>query len=224
MNGAWLIVAAFRAELPLGIARGGSVTLQALGRTGAGAAIVQPPVGASALIITGACGALEPGYPPGSLVAPERVVLPGTGMFEPDGPLRDRLLAAAEGAGLGIAQGSLLEASALVDLPGARRELGRAHAASFVDMESAALAMEARRLGLPWAILRFVSDSPEEPLDWLGELLGGMPTKQPSLARVALALTRRPWHARRLVALARSVHAGRRAVGRVVRASRRSQP
>jgi nucleoside phosphorylase len=45
--------------------------------------------------------------------------------------------------------------------------------ASFVDMESASWALEARRLDLPWAVLRIISDSPERPLTWLTEMLDG---------------------------------------------------
>ena len=119
-----------------------------------------------------------------------------------------------------MAQDALVQTTGLIDRPADRSRVASEQSAAFVDMESASLALHAVERGIPWAALRIVSDSPEHPLTFLAELLGGLPTEQPSFRRVGPALARRPWHLGRLMRLALSLHAGRGAVGRVVLASR----
>jgi hypothetical protein len=134
----------------------------------------------------------------------------------PDESLRARLAAGAAAAGVPVEEGSLAEACAVVDSPAGRAALAEATGCDFVDLESASLAAAAEASGRPWAVLRFVSDGPEQPLAWLSELYGGFPVREPGVGQTLAALARRPRHLRRLLALGRRVARGREAVGRVL--------
>lgn len=235
MSGTWLVVAPLRAELPRGLARTGdaSFTLEALGRTGRTGSprrfesMLVAPGGApraSALIITGTCGALAPGAAVGSLVAPSRLVGFDAGrrvLLEPDGALHRRILDAARAEGIAVATDPLVESPEIVDSLDARRSLSASEGAAFVDMESVGLALAARQAGLPWVVLRIVSDSPERSIGWLSELVGPRLEEQPSLPALLGGLARRPWLLPRLAALGLAVHAGRGAVGRLLAAGSR---
>ena len=216
-TGRWLVVAALAAELPRGVGGCPGLATHVLGRIGIRER-ERLPLGFSALIITGTCGSLAPDVPLGSLVMPQRLLRQGLGLdsLEPDAGLRHALLAAAASEGLRVAEDALVEATGLIDEPSERARLAKEHSAGFVDMESVSLALEAEERGIPWAVLRLVSDSPEHPLTFLGELLGDSVSEQPSGRRVALALMRRPWHLPRLAALGWAVHVGRGAVGRIL--------
>jgi hypothetical protein len=213
-----VVVAPLPAELPRGLARRSDVILRAVGMranwTESGPSLDD----AAAILITGTCGSLIRDSSVGALVAPDIVFDRGGEVIRPDPGLRAGLLDAARELGLKVETGRLAEAADLVDHAAARQRLHDSSGASFVDMESASLGALAIRRGLPWAIVRIVTDTPAQPLDWLGDLLGGVPSIQPSQRRVAAALMRRPWHVLRLARLARGIHQGTGHVGRIVEA------
>lgn len=212
-----VVVAPLAPELPRGLDGRSDVLVQAVGMRSAWPASGPLPAGAAAVVITGTCGALAGDWSVGSLVVPDGVVRPGAGILHPDGELREGLLEAARRLGLHVAEGRLAEADAVVDDAADRERLHAASGASFVDMESASLAALAASRGIPWAIVRIVTDTPDRPLDWLDDLLGGL-TGAPGRRRVAAALVRRPWHVLRLARLALAVRRGTGRIGRIVEA------
>ncbi len=131
----------------------------------------------SAVICLGTCGALEPNLSRGELIMAEAVVGEGDRdeSFACDGHLLE--LAAASGVALRRV-GALLCARRVASEPALKRELAARYGAAAVDMESAALAACARRLGVPFLALKVVSDEAAGwmlPLDlagWLAEPLG----------------------------------------------------
>lgn len=174
--------------------------------------------GEGPVVVAGTCGALVEGVPRGRLVLPRRLVDEAGRVLLPDPALRERLRAAAEELGLVVDDGALAAAVEVVDAAPDRRSLAERTLCRFVDLESAALARSAAAAGRPWAVLRFVSDGPEEPLGWLSELYGGLPEEQPGVGRTLLSLARRPRLLGRLLRLGRAVARGRRRAGRVLRA------
>lgn len=139
----------------------------------------------------GVAGGLSPGLAPGELVVAEAVRDPERGeTYLPEGGPR------APG-GRAEAPGRpalLLSHPSIVSAAAAKaalwRELG-APAAAVVDLESAAWVRVARRHGLPWAVLRAVSDPAEEslPLDFERFRVAG---GRVSTARVLAAALARP--------------------------------
>jgi len=114
----------------------------------------------SALVVLGVAGGLSPGLRPGDLVAAIEVRRPGGGALVPD-PRLTRLALAA-----GASPGVVISAPRLV---GTALEKSRLRArcgpdAALVDLESWAFAEIARREGVPFAVLRAVSDAHDEAL------------------------------------------------------------
>jgi adenosylhomocysteine nucleosidase len=121
-----------------------------------------------AVVGAGIAGALSPGLGPGAIVAASRVC-----DFNGDAPSPDAsLLSRAVGAG--AEAGTLL----MVGKPITAAEEKRRLAASFrgpcaVDMESAAWARVAASRGIPYAVVRSISDPAEEDLpDYLAACVG----------------------------------------------------
>lgn len=85
-----------------------------------------------------------------------------------DERLSGRVLAAAEKTGLSVKVGKIISASTVVGQAGDKRQLSRLNGAIALDMESAALGAVVARRGVPYAIVRTVSDLVDEelPLDF----------------------------------------------------------
>jgi hypothetical protein len=149
-------------------------------------------------------------------VLPDAVAALDGARLLPDEALAHALRRSAHAAGIEVTHGILAEAEAVVDAPAARASLACRTGASWVDLESGALARVCARAGRPWAVLRVVVDSPDAPLHWLSELLGGFPLQEPGPLVLLPALLRRPGHVVRLLGLWRLVARGRRDVGRVL--------
>ena len=113
-----------------------------------------------ALVIVGFGGALVDGLEAGDLVAPARVRLAGgAGALAADAELLACVQRACRAAGVPVRCDPSVTADRLVTHPGARRALGRASQAAVVDMEGYWLARAAHERGVPFAILRAVSDA-----------------------------------------------------------------
>lgn len=215
------VVVAFRSERPKGLAgrRGVAVLVTGSGCLDApreGGRLLLP--GAGPVVVAGSCGALARGLAPGSLVLVERVVGEDGSRCDADDTLLAELARAARGAGLTLPRVRAAAATRVEDAAAGRERLARATGAEVVDMESAEVAAACALAGRPWAGLRFVTDTPGLPLDWLHELLGEWPLRDPTAALVGRRLARRPRHALRLLRLARWTAAGRRSLGSVLRA------
>ena len=133
------------------------------------------------VIVAGVAGGLSPGLKAGALVLGERVVCESDGsVLVADGALID-VAASACGAQRGV----VVTATRIADTAQDKRRIfalataqgvGRAHAAgapvaddlaAVVDLESAPFAAAAARAGIPWVVVRAVSDTAGEGLPLL---------------------------------------------------------
>jgi len=134
-------------------------------RDGAGALIAE--LRPASLIVVGVAGALSPGLGPGELVVARRIVREGGAAFD----AAPELVAAARAAGARPAV--VVSAARLADTVDEKRRLyalaaadgaGGAGEPAVVDLESAAFVEAARAAGVPWLVLRAVSDTADETL------------------------------------------------------------
>lgn len=119
------------------------------------------------LIAVGVAGALSPDLAAETVVAARRVVREG------GAPLLAEEEIARQAAACGARPGVAVTSSRLVTTPAAKAELYRRWAAPLpcqppppmvVDLESAVYAAAAERAGVPWLVLRAVSDSSFEEI------------------------------------------------------------
>lgn len=179
------------------LARPGVLAIPGGGRSAAleAALLDAAQTGAEAIVSLGVAGALAEGLAPGDWVIAEAVIVDGSPL-PTDAAWRERLHARLPGARAGVFLGSetmVTEAA----------EKARAHAATgavAVDMESHVAARVARRLGLPFAAARVISDAAARSLP--PAVKAGMrPDGGMALGPVLAALARDP---RQLPALIRT--------------------
>jgi hopanoid-associated phosphorylase len=115
--------------------------------------------GATALLSFGLAGGLAPGLAAGQVLIPGSV-LTAEGAYDVDAALHARLLAAIPN---GIT-GPLYAADAVIATPAAKRTLHEKTGAMAVDMESGLVAAAAQAAGIPFAVLRAVSDAYDHAL------------------------------------------------------------
>jgi adenosylhomocysteine nucleosidase len=112
------------------------------------------------LLVAGVAGALSPSLPRLALLIAEQVdQVGGPSLSAP--PALVRWAAAASGATIG----RVVSASSIIDTPAAKAELAACHAGdgpAVVDLESAACAVVAETAGVPWLVLRAVSDAADD--------------------------------------------------------------
>ena len=115
--------------------------------------------GSRGLFVVGVCGGLKQDLRPGTLVHCERAVQTDSALRETREVSSDRRLLEAWQATAGGTRGWFLTADRPVLSLWRRLRLARAFAGACVaDMETAAAATVARRVGVPWAALRAVTD------------------------------------------------------------------
>jgi hopanoid-associated phosphorylase len=171
--------------------------------------------GASVILSLGIAGALADGLSPGEWVVAEAVIVDGEPMAT-DRRWREQLLARLPGARTGAFLGSdamLTEAA----------EKRRAHAetgALAVDMESHVAARVAKRLGLPFAAARVISDAADRSLPPAVKR-GMRPDGAMAVGPVLAALARDP---RQLPGLIRTGLDAQRAFQALARAGRSWAP
>lgn len=151
--------------------------------------------GADGIISLGIAGALAHGLAPGDWVVAEAVVFEGE-RTAADPAWRDALLARLPGARLGEFLGSETMLTEVADKRRAQAKTG----AVAVDMESHVAARVARRLGLPFAAARVISDAADRGLP-VAVKVGMRPDGGMALGPVLAALARDP---RQLPALIRT--------------------
>jgi adenosylhomocysteine nucleosidase len=137
-------------------------------RLGLAASLAALP--ASTIIAIGVAGGLSASLGTGALVLGERVVA------EADGRVHDadRALVEVAAKACGARRGVAVTAGHIADTAAEKRRLlsfASAHAApgagelaAVVDLESSAFAVVAARVGVPWLVLRAVSDTADEPV------------------------------------------------------------
>lgn len=163
--------------------------------------------GASSIVFTGVAGALEPGLKVGDIVVATDLVQhdvdatamgypPGRLLGEPtswpaDEGLRASLLAAARavaGEGRAVAEGRVASGDQFVASPESLGRIRETFGAVATEMEGAALAQAAQKLGVPCAVVRVISDTADHdaPADF--------PAFLSSAADIGAAIVRRMLH------------------------------
>jgi adenosylhomocysteine nucleosidase len=144
------------------------------------------------VIATGLAGALSDELRPGDLVLADRLVLDGEDAESaqrtiaiPPADLA-RFRAALETDRLAFSTGSILTAARILKDGAAKRGAGARTGALAVDMESAAIAAEAHRLGLRFACVRAVLDTVDEEI--VGAELAGPDGEVRPLAAASFVL------------------------------------
>jgi len=184
-------------------------------REGIAALLATVPV--ERLIAIGVAGALSPDLDAGALVVSERVSRAGAAdSLHADTSLVDRAVRRA-----GARPAVVVTTTRIIDtVPDKQRLLGLADAgrmAAVVDLESAAYAGAAGEAGIPWIVLRAVSDTAHEALPGLLNRCrddGGAVRR----ARVALALLRDPGALPVLLSLRQRVQHGAGVLARATEA------
>ncbi|HLZ84272.1 MAG TPA: hypothetical protein VKQ54_11955 [Caulobacteraceae bacterium] len=145
--------------------------------------------GARGLVSFGICGALDPALRVGDLIVADGVAIAGDGgRLAADPAWTAALRAALPEAGAGLVAGGDVIAGSVA----AKAALRRASAAAIVDMESHTVAKAARAAGLPFAVVRAVSDTAAFALPRAAQA-GFKAGGEPDVAAVIAALLRRPW-------------------------------
>lgn len=163
--------------------------------------------GAAGVLSFGLCGALDPGLAPGALVV-GRAVIAGGRRWEVDPAWFERLAAALPGAGRGDVAGE----DEMVALAADKRALNVQTGAVAADMESHVVARLASERGVPFAVLRAVSDRADQSLPAAARA-GLRHDGGAAVAAVLGALVRRPGELGDLLALAVGAGAALRALG-----------
>lgn len=146
-----------------------AVTGDGARNAGAGIAALLEVVAVSRLIVIGVAGALTPDLEAGALVVAARVHDDGgASVLVPE----EALVGAAARA-CGGRPATVITSARLADTPAARRTLlaraGVGVATAVADLESAIYARAAAERGVPWVVLRAVSDTAAETLPALLE-------------------------------------------------------
>ena len=168
-----------------------------IGTAGLDAALADRPAG---LVSFGLCGALAPDLDVGQL-AMARAVLTPEGELATDEPLSNRLA----GRLRDVARGLFVGSDVIVPDPPRKAALRQSSGAIATDMESHLAAQAAARGGVPFAVLRAVSDRADESLPAAAQA-GFRPDGSVDVAAVIAALARRPSDLPGLLRTAR--HAG----------------
>ena len=189
----WMGLGVAVAVVGVGTAVAGPATRQLLADAGA-------PGGVGRVLMVGVAGAVDPSLTIGQLVAPAEVVNRATGTrYRPDHPA-------------GVAVGGVLATGGELAVgPAALADL-RAAGVTAVDMETAAVADACEAVGVPWSVLRTISDRLADGLVDDDVLRLTRPDGTTDLAAVAGYLARRPWRVARLARLGMATDRAVRAV------------
>jgi adenosylhomocysteine nucleosidase len=161
--------------------------------------------GARCLLSFGFAGGLDPSLPAGALIVPD-VVLSAEGHWPTHPPL------AAE---LGRVGGAVFSGGEVVATASAKRALFQRTGAACVDLESAAVAEEAARHAIPFAVLRAVCDPAARALP-LAAIMALDPKGRIGAWRVTRAAFAHPGELGALMALGAEALMARRALARRV--------
>ncbi len=171
--------------------------------------------GATSLLSWGSAGGLIPGLSPGSLVLPKNIIAVDGSVYPVDATWRESLCGQLKEK-VNLHEGLLAESMTVLIHPAEKAALFKRTGAMAVDMESAAVAAEAQRAGVPFMAIRAVADpvgttlpqSALASLDEFGKL-------RPS--RLLKALAKNPVELFSLVRLGRNFHAAQSTLSIVAR-------
>lgn len=116
--------------------------------------------GPDALVILGIAGGLSPEVKPGEIVIAEKVIQEEDGAeWFADGAVVKSACEALKGASLQVRSGAVITTATATLSAGEKKKLYRRSGAIAVDMESAAVAKVAAKAGIPFFVMRAVSDT-----------------------------------------------------------------
>jgi len=119
--------------------------------------------GATALVSWGAAGGLLPGLSPGSLILPESIIAADQSAYYVDPVWHERLSSRLKGV-VDVYKGPLAQSTVVVASCAEKALLLRRTGAIAVDMESASIAGIAKDAGLPFMVIRAITDLAEMAL------------------------------------------------------------
>jgi adenosylhomocysteine nucleosidase len=164
--------------------------------------------GVAGVISFGLCGALDPSLKVGGLVIGE-AVSDGDELFEADREWTRRLIEALPEASLV----RFAQAERPVASVAEKAELHARSGAAAVDLESFVVARLARWFGVPFAILRAISDDASTTLPHAAQV-GLGPDGRPAIGAVLASLRARPWQIGALIRTALEAEDGFHALER----------
>jgi adenosylhomocysteine nucleosidase len=124
-----------------------------------GAAALESMIALQRLIVVGIAGAASDDLSPGALIVAVEVGHEGGASWRADPSC------VAEAVRVGARPARLVSARRLADTPAAKRSLAGASGGSVaIDLESASYVEAAERAGVPWTVLRVISDAAHEAL------------------------------------------------------------
>jgi adenosylhomocysteine nucleosidase len=167
------------------------------------------------LLSWGSAGGLIPGLSPGSLVLPKNIIAVDGSVYPVDATWHESLCAQLKEK-VKLHEGLLAESMTIVTRPAEKVTLFQQTGAIAVDMESAAVAAEAQRAGVPFMAIRAVADPvgttlPQSALASLGEFGKLRPL------RLLKALAKNPVELFALVRLGRNFRAAQSTLSIVAR-------
>lgn len=170
--------------------------------------------GATALVSWGFAGGLLPGISTGSLILPERIVAPDQSVYHVDPVWHERLCSRLE-THIKLHRGTLAESTAVLTDCAEKTAFFLRTGAMAVDMESASIALAAKETGVPFIVIRAITDGvemviPRSILNSTDELGRVRPL------RLLSCLARHPAELMAFVRLGRSLQAARHTLTTVV--------
>jgi hopanoid-associated phosphorylase len=143
--------------------------------------------GVAGVVSFGLCGGLDPALKVGDLVVGDAVGDPDDS-FEADADWTARIVAAAPGA----AVGRFARADQVVSSVAEKQALRQRAGAVAVDLETYTVARLARWFGVPFAVVRAVSDAAARALPHAAQV-GLGPDGRPAIGAVLASLRANPW-------------------------------
>ena len=170
--------------------------------------------GAQGLVSFGVAGGMAPGVDAGSLVLAD-TVLHGTDRFATDAAWR-KAISEKLGDAVPLVSGTLVGVDAMVATAEAKAVLAHESGAIACDMESHAVAAVAAEAGVPYIVLRAISDPHTHDVPvWVLRCL--TPKGDVKIAKLLGQLARRPWALPELMMLARDSKSAFATLRRVAR-------
>ena len=168
--------------------------------------------GVTGVISFGLCGALDPALKVGDVVVGDAVA-DAEGSHPTDAAWAERLVAGVPGAHLG----TFARADQIIGSGEEKAALRASTGAIAVDLESYIVARLARWFGVPFAVLRAVSDAADRALPHAARV-GLGPDGRPAIGAVFASLRAHPWQIPALIRTALEAEDGFHALERAQRA------
>ena len=158
--------------------------------------------GCLALLSFGVAGGLDPALGAGDLVLARSVRAMGGQTFATDAPWRERLEAALDGL-VPVVVADVAGSDRMLAAPAEKAALRHATGAATVDMESHGVAQAASEAGVPFLVLRAISDGAADAIpEWVLDGVAADGSLDPK--RIAARLFGRPWSVWSLIGAARN--------------------